>query len=135
MKLFSNKKGFQQTADAPKLTRTQSLGCIPVKTEGVTWAAGENGDALIEYPIALKPFFINILGRFTGTPRTRLTKKLQLDETGSRVWYLMNGQHDVKTIIKQVAQETGLSLQEAELAVTAFLKELGKRGLIMLRHP
>ncbi len=116
-----------------QFTRTQALSCIPVKTAGITWHEGENGDVLIEYPLPLKPFFLSIAKRFNKGEAQQLTKKLQLDETGSMVWMLMDGTNSVKTIIKEVAQQTGLTLQEAELSVTTFLRELGRRGLIILQ--
>lgn len=88
---------------------------------------------IIEYPLPLKPFFISIARRFYKTEEPTLTKKLQLDSVGTKVWLLVDGSTDVKTIIKEIAPWTGLSLQEAELSVTTFLRELGRRGLIIIK--
>lgn len=88
---------------------------------------------IIEYPLPLKPFFVSLARKFNKTEEQRLTKKLQLDAIGSRVWTMIDGSTDVKTIIKKIAPETGLSLQEAEISVTTFLRELGRRGLILLK--
>lgn len=132
MGLFSK---FNKQNKQPEITRTQALRCIPIRSESVEWRFTENDVILLEYPLALKPFFLSLAKRFDKSKETRLTKKLQLDVTGSQVWHLLDGSRDVKTLIKITADETGLSLQEAELAVTTFLRELGRRGLIFLRQP
>jgi hypothetical protein len=115
------------------LTRTESLACIPEKSSAVEWSQQDNGEITIEYPLHLKPFFISLSKRFNKGVEQKLSKKLQLDAIGSRVWLLIDGTTDVKTIIKKMAPSTGLSLQEAEISVTTFLRELGRRGLILLK--
>jgi hypothetical protein len=88
---------------------------------------------IIEFPLPLKPFFVSLARKFNKTEERTLTKKLQLDNIGSMVWLMIDGSTDVKTIIKQIVPETGLSLQEAEISVTTFLRELGRRGPILLK--
>ena len=51
---------------------------------------------------------------------------------GSAVWQMFDGEKDIKTIIVDVADQTGLTLQEAEISVTTFLRQLGRRGLILM---
>lgn len=87
----------------------------------------------IEYPLLLKPFFISLARKYNNAEQQNLTKKLQLDSIGSKVWLMIDGSMDVKTIIKETAPIAGLSMQEAELSVTTFLRELGRRGLILLK--
>lgn len=115
------------------LTRTEALAGIPEVSPAITWELLDNGEILIEYPLQLKPFFIQMVSRLRQTHAQKLTKKLQLDAVGSRVWLLFDGQNDVKTIIMMVAREKNLSLQEAEVSVTAFIRNLGRRGLIRIR--
>jgi hypothetical protein len=122
-----NKKGKKN------LTRTEALACVPVRSEMIHWSMNDEGEVLVEYPISIKPFFIALAKRFNRGQEQTLTKKLQLDSTGSRVWQMIDNSKNVKSIIKEVATETGLSLQEAELSVTAFFRELGKRGVILLK--
>lgn len=114
------------------ISRTQALSCKPKHSPGVEWQSEENGTIRLEYPIQLKPFFVQLSKRFQKGQEQRLTKKLELDDIGSKVWLMMDGKRDVKNIIREVSQETELSLQEAEMSVTIFFKELGKRGLIYL---
>ena len=51
---------------------------------------------------------------------------------GSKVWQMFDGEKDVKTIIREVSNQSGLSLQESEISVTTFLRQLGRRGLILI---
>ena len=128
--LFNKSKGVKPVK---AVTRTEALACVPEKSPAVQWDTQENGEIIIEYPLPLKPFFISLSKRFTKSAEQRLTKKLQLDVIGSQVWIMIDGATDVKAIIKEMAPATGLSLQEAEISVTTFLRELGRRGLILLR--
>lgn len=114
------------------LTRTEALAGVPQRAPSATWVTLENGDILIEYPLNIKPFFIQLANRFHKGQEQRPTKKLQLDGTGSRVWQMFDGEKDVKAIIREVSDQSGLSLQEAEISVTTFLRQLGRRGLILM---
>ncbi|BHH84413.1 PqqD family protein [Desulforhopalus sp. 52FAK] len=121
--------------EEPKVTRTESLACVPARVPSISWDEDEAHKVIIEYPLAIKPFFISIAKKFNKGEEQRLTKKLQLDNIGSRVWLMLDGETDVKTIIKKIAPPAGLTLQEAEVSVTTFLRELGRRGLIVIKFP
>lgn len=127
MKLSSKKKPHKGP------TRTEALAAIPEISPAINWETVENGEILIEYPLPLKPFFVQLVSRFRKTREQKLTKKLQLDTVGSLVWLMFDGQNDVKNIIYAVSKEKELSLQEAEVSVTTFIRELGRRGLIHIR--
>lgn len=134
LKLFKSKR--QKSISPPPITRTESLACIPEQSPQVNCSTQADGNVIIEYPLPLKPFFVSLAQKFNKTTEQKLTKKLQLDEIGSKVWSMIDGSTDVKTIIKKIGPETGLSLQEAEISVTTFLRELGRRGLILIKeHP
>jgi hypothetical protein len=128
MKLFKSKVQPENS-----LNRTESLACIPQLLPGIEWQQTEKGEIVIQYPLSIKPFFLQIARRFKKEPQTRLTKKLQLDTLGSSVWLMIDGESDVKTIIEKFADESGLSRQEAEQSITTFFLQLGRRGLIALK--
>ncbi len=134
MKLFKKKTGHKNisTGQDAGLTRTEALASIPLRSPLATWEILENGEILIEYPLHIKPFFIQLASRFGKGQEQRPTKKLQLDPMGSKVWQMFDGKKEVKAIIKEVAEQSGLSLQEAEISVTTFLRQLGRRGLILM---
>ena len=60
-------------------------------------------------------------------------RKLQLDELGTAVWGMLDGQKTVSQVIDQFSNLQKLHRREATVSVTLFLRELGKRGLIAMR--
>jgi len=87
---------------------------------------------LLTYPVVLRPWFVRLLDRF-GSSSGVITKKLQLDELGTAVWDMMNGGSTVEQIVDAFAKKYQLHGKEAEIAVTRFIRDLGKRGLIGLK--
>ncbi len=126
-------KFFEQKTKQAAITRPEALVCVPHHSSSVYWSEREDGTIFIEYKLDLKPFFVSIVRKFSKQPERKITKKLQLDETGSSVWKMIDGRNDVKSIIKAVSENSGLTMQEAEISVTTFLRELGRRGLIQLQ--
>lgn len=127
MNLFSKKHKTQQ------INRTEALACVVVVLPTVTWQQLESGDILIEYPLVVKPFLQAVFNRFNKGKQQELKKKLQLDGMGSLVWRYIDGSNRVRDIIDEFAKATTITRHEAEISVTAFLRELGKRGVIMLQ--
>jgi hypothetical protein len=120
--------------DKPRpLTRTEALACIPERSPGVAWNLLADGTLLLEYPLPIRPFFLNLARRFNLGRQEHLTRKLQLDQVGSAVWLLIDGQRDVRTLIVDFAAQSRLTRQEAEISLTIFLRDLGRRGLVMMR--
>ncbi len=109
------------------------MACVVSVAPSVHWRRGETGDVLIEYPLRLGPFFRGVLEKFSGgAPLSQATRKLQLDGLGSRVWQSIDGRKSVREIIEEFATASTMTRQEAETSVTMFLRELGRRGLILL---
>ena len=126
-------KLFRKKARSVPLTRTESLACVPQKSPTVTWQALENGEIRLEYPLNIRPFFISLAARWQKLHNERPTRKIELDQMGSIVWRLVDGENNVGKIIKEFSDESRLSVSEAEISVTTFLRELGRRGLILMR--
>lgn len=129
---------FKKKQPAAQPTRTEALSCIPQKATAASSLVLENGDILIEYPLNIRPFFLQLARRFQPQEASRFatrlpTRKLELDRLGSMVWQMVDGNKDVGTIIKEFSRASGLTLQEAEISVTAFFRQLGHRGLILMR--
>lgn len=117
---------------ADNYDKNQALACIPFHNDIASWNIQDTGEVLIHYPLPMRPFFKALLQKFNKQPLQNPTKKLQLDEMGSKVWLKIDGEKNLRSIIREFAEETSLTLQEAELSVTTFLRELGKRGLVGL---
>jgi len=92
----------------------------------------ESGAVIIRYPVTIRPFFATWVKRFGGPDDYIQTKELQLDELGSSVWDLLDGKRSVRQLIQIFAETHQLQFREAEVAVTQFIRELGRRGLIGL---
>jgi hypothetical protein len=118
-----------------QLSRDQALRCSPFKNPAVEETRLENGLVQITYPLHLKPFLADVAKRFglwkDGDPPK---KQLQLDEMGTYSWDLMNGKRSVARMASLFAERYKLHPKEAEVSMTAFLRELGKRGLVGMKE-
>ena len=126
-------KAFRKKPRANTISRPQALASTPVKNSQIKEVRLETGEVLIEYPLAVRPW-IAAVARRLGGPQDRVqTKKLQLDTLGTSVWDLVDGNRSVRRIIKIFAETHRLENREAEISVTQFIRELGRRGLLGLR--
>lgn len=125
MKFFNSDK----VPSVAPLSRQEALACVVVVNQSVHFSRTQEGDIVVEYPIAMRPLFKSLLLRFQKNLEAP-TKKLQLDQMGSIVWQMIDGKNTVKAIIESFASTQNITLQESEISVTAFLAELGKRGII-----
>ena len=114
------------------LSRQEALQCKPVVNASVDFSKSDNGTILLEYPLPIKPFFLSLFRRFQQS-YDYPTKKIELDEMGSAVWNYIDGQTTVRDMIEDFAVRYKITVEEAEQSITAFLVELGKRGIIAMR--
>ena len=126
-------KVFKKKPKNVNITRTESLECKPVKSVHVSETRLETGDVLLTYPMEMRPWFARLIRRIGGPSGKNYTKKLQLDALGTAVWELMDGRRTVRQVIHRFAKKHRLYPREAEVAVTQFLRDLGKRGIIGLK--
>jgi hypothetical protein len=124
---------FKKKSKQPAISRAEALDRIPVKSIQITEARLETGEVLIRYPITMRPFFAGLVNRFGGPEVQTRMKKLQLDELGTSVWDMINGKFSVRQLVERFARTHRLEAREAEVSVTQFIRELGRRGLIGLR--
>ena len=62
-----------------------------------------------------------------------MIKRVELDELGTFVWGLIDGQHSVRQLAEAFTAQYEVPPREAELSVTAFIKTIGQRGIIGLK--
>jgi hypothetical protein len=117
----------------PQFSRIQALECTPVKNIHVKAMRLDTGEIMLTYPAAMRPWIAGLIRRFGGASDKSFIKKLQLDELGTQVWDLIDGSATVQSVIQRFAEDTQLHLKEAEVSVSRFLRELGRRGIIGLR--
>ena len=127
LRLFKKRKEKNQG-----LSRDEALKCVPVKMDDIVEERNESGEMLLIYKTRVKPLLTGLVRRLGGDPDGTVEKKLQLDELGTFVWDLIGQGLTVRQVIDHFVDQYQALPQEAEVAVTSFLRELGRRGLIGL---
>jgi hypothetical protein len=125
-------KRFDRKPPSPAISREEALRCRPWKSTEVTEEHLQSGDVVLSYPVVMRPWFARLLHRMGGPEETVRIKKLQLDALGTAVWELMDGRRTVRQVIEDFAGEHQLHPREAEVSVTLFLRDLGRRGIVGL---
>jgi len=124
-----------KSGDDRELSRTEALACRPVRNREVREEKLESGDLLLTFPLPVRPWLAGLARALGIQDRQVLTRKLQLDEMGSLTWTLMDGQRSLADLVEIVSRTYRLQRRETEVAITSFLRELGRRGLIGFRLP
>lgn len=115
-------------------TRSESLDCVPVRNPHLREQENENDELCLIYSVQVKPWFRGIFKKVAGRQSDIIERKLQLDALGTSVWQMIDGNRSVNDIIQSFQAEHKLNRREAEISISAFLKDLGKRGLLALRQ-
>ena len=124
---------FKKKPKGPSISRAEALNRIPIKNRQVSEDRMETGEVVLNYPVTMRPLFAGLIKRFGGPEVQTQTKKLQLDQLGTSVWDLVDGKRNVRQLVKAFAGTHQLEPREAEVSVTQFMRELGRRGLIAMR--
>ena len=119
----------------PKIERKEALGIVPVRHPLVKWERSDSGEVTIHIPMrddktarAVKAI-IKAVKMAKELPESR---QVGLDEVGSYVWELCDGERDINAVVLSVSKEYKLTRREAEASVTMFLQTLAKKHLIGL---
>ncbi len=132
-KIFSS-RAKQQHPPKSGPNRQYALACLPVRNPECIEEQKEEG-ILLTYPVQAKPWLRKIFKGAAGREPEIIQRKLQLDSLGSSVWQMIDGRKSVEDISRSFQQQHKLGLREAEISVSEFMQQLGKRGLIALREP
>ena len=130
----SGKKKQKPLNTNDAITRKHALECIPVRNPQITEQKNDDDELCLTYQVRIKPWFQGIVHKITKRDDDIIERKLQLDVLGSTVWRMIDGKQEVMQIIDAFQTTHKLNRREAEISVTTFLKELGKRGLIIMRE-
>ena len=116
-------------------SRSEALTYRPVKSLEVLEEKLDSGEVVLTYPLTLRGWLASLATRLGLRSKESLTRKLQLDEMGSLTWSLLDGNRTVKDLVDYVCRRYKLNQRETEVAMTGFLRDLGRRGLIGFRSP
>ena len=123
---LTNKPLTNTMARTKKISREAMLGSKPVRNELVHWERNDSGEVLITLT-RQTGWKINLLAKIFYVPKKR---KIALDEIGSAVWEMCDGKHTVDRMIRRLADKHQLNRREAEVALTTYLRQLGKKRLV-----
>lgn len=101
----------------------------PVVSKDVQAERTDDGLVRVRYPVALKPWF-SALAKRLGKSAQPMRRTIELDEMGSTVWDWLDGRRTVRELADRLAERYGLHGREAEVSMAAFLRELGRRGIV-----
>ena len=124
---------FRKPKPQPTISRREALAMVPVRNRQVEATPQPGGVVLLTYPLAIKPWFGKLAGKVGMWDDRPLIKKLELDEMGTFVWERIDGRNSVKDIARLFTEHYQVQAREAELSVTAFIKDIGQRGIIGLK--
>ena len=116
-------------------SRAEALTYRPVKSIEVMEEKLDSGEVVLTYPLTLRGWLASLATRLGLQSKESLSRKLQLDEMGSLTWSLMDGKRTVEDLVDYVCQRYKLNQRETEVAMTGFLRDLGRRGLVGFRAP
>jgi hypothetical protein len=123
MPLFGGKK-----RTGPHLAREDSLSARPVLGRFVKLARAEDGRIVLQIPRRGNPMFRTVSRLFRLPPY----KRVALDELGTFVIELCDGEHAVRDVVDKFAKRFKLNHRDAEVSVTTFLRTLARRSIIGL---
>ncbi len=115
----------------PELSREQSMAAMPIRNPALTVEREEDGTVQLLIPRS-DAWWVRLLARLLYIPKRR---RVALDELGSFVWELCDGETTVRMLIDKFAQKYKLNRKEAEVSMVTYLKQLAKKGLIGIQVP
>ena len=124
MLAFWRKKG-------PRLTREDSFGAVVVPNRRLRIERNAEGVITLYAPFHAAAF-VERMARWFGAPANAGEAKIELDEIGSFVWDLCDGQRTVREMAAELAAKYKLNRKEAEAALTTFLRGLAGRNLVAI---
>lgn len=113
----------------PRPARREILACLPVRNALLDWSEDEReGTVILRVPKRADGLG-RLLNRIVAAPSHR---QVCLDEVGSDVWRLCDGQHSVEAIITALADRYRLNRREVEVSLTLYLRQLMQRRFLGL---
>ncbi len=116
---------------SPQITRQQALAIKPLHNPNLEWKYNEEGHvvATLTRRKGLGSKFIDF---FLAVPQQR---SVILDEVGSFVWKMCDGEHSVEQISEALSEKYVLTRREVEVSLNEYLRMLAKRGMILVAVP
>ena len=114
---------------APAISAVDLLDAVPLRSRTVRGEKRPDGGWLLRVPLRRRWYTRPPLAWLMPLSRERA---ISLDQLGSEVWQACDGRRTVEQIVDLFAAAHDLTFHEARLSVTAFLRLLTLRGLVVV---
>jgi hypothetical protein len=121
----------KRRAMAPALTRAQATAARPIRNPALSWHENEHGFAVVTLS-RRRDLTGKVLASVFMVPESR---PLVLDEVGTLVWKLCDGEHSFQDLVMALSREYSITQREAEVSMAEFMRLLGRRGMIAFILP
>jgi len=102
---------------------------MPIQNPGLRVDRDDDGCVVFLIP-RRDTLWVKVLDKILVVPKYR---RLGLDEIGSYVWEMCDGQTTVRAMIRRFSKQYKLSRKEAEVSMVAYLKQLAKKGIVAIQ--
>ena len=126
----TNKKNQQVTQP---LSLQKAMACVPVRNLLVEEINRTAKNVTLRFPLRMRPWFSKFTTALGHEPPEQ-KKRLELDELGTFCWSFINDKRSVQDIANELTKTYKLHPEEARVAVSQFVRQLGKRGIIGLKE-
>lgn len=116
--------GLFRSRKAPRIDRRTALSFRPVKLPVLGREDLPGGRARVKVSL-VTPRWVRLLGG-----RAEMERTFGLDALGREVYDMCDGRTEVSGMVRRFARSHKISVPEAELSVTTFLKTLMSKGLV-----
>ena len=106
--------------------REAVLRLRPVRNTAIQWQENEHGEAELTIPYR-KDRLARIVAFLVHLPEAR---KVLLDEVGTYVWRMCDGNHTVEAIVRAMIKEYKMNRAEVEASVARYLQMLAERRFV-----
>lgn len=118
-------KRRRSQSPGPSLSREQAFEAKPVALRVKTRQPLDNGGLCLIVPFQPRGYQKWLL----RVPKDA-TRRIELDVAGVEVFDMCDGRTSVRQMARQFARNHKVAQQEAEVAVTAFIRSMIQRGLV-----
>ncbi len=114
-----------------RISRDAAYSAFPLRNARLSFERLDSGELAITIP-RREEGWAKLLSLVFVVPKQR---QVVLDQVGADIWDLCDGQHTVRDLVAHIASKYKLNRKEAEVSLTTYLKNLGKRGLVGFAVP
>ncbi|MBT7065724.1 MAG: PqqD family protein [Verrucomicrobia bacterium] len=98
----------------------------PARNDLLKWEKTETGEAQIKVT-RQETWKTRLLSKVFYIPESRT---ITLDEVGTEVWQMCDGQTSVAAMIERLRERYRLDRKEAEVSLLSYLKTLGQKSFV-----